>query len=225
MGLGPGGSGTWGAAAAGGPRPAPLLALCCRNSLLEAELVQKGQRLPAPRKTGTTIAGVVYKVRQAPVASLRRWAAGRRLGRAAGRSSAAGPLRRRRAGQAWAAAAPRPAAGAGKGRSALPAPSREAAAQRRSWRRFRGAESRTAARPVRSRAPAGLPRAALGLALQVPPSVPGRAPLDIEALGIILPFCRMAWSLEQIRERLKEWLLLTRTVQKYTSFPLISSKY
>ncbi|XP_054076210.1 proteasome subunit beta type-7 isoform X2 [Rissa tridactyla] len=34
---------------------------CARNSLLEAELVQKGQRLPAPRKTGTTIAGVVYK--------------------------------------------------------------------------------------------------------------------------------------------------------------------
>uniref|UniRef100_A0A8C3PPM9 Proteasome subunit beta n=1 Tax=Calidris pygmaea TaxID=425635 RepID=A0A8C3PPM9_9CHAR len=34
---------------------------CARNSLLEAELVKKGQRLPAPRKTGTTIAGIVYK--------------------------------------------------------------------------------------------------------------------------------------------------------------------
>uniref|UniRef100_A0A669PS38 proteasome endopeptidase complex n=1 Tax=Phasianus colchicus TaxID=9054 RepID=A0A669PS38_PHACC len=33
----------------------------CRNSLLEAELGQKGQRLPAARKTGTTIAGVVFK--------------------------------------------------------------------------------------------------------------------------------------------------------------------
>lgn len=70
------------AAPAGGPRPASLLALCCRNSLLEAELVKKGQRLPAPRKTGTTIAGVVFKVRRAPGASLRRFAAGRRPGRA-----------------------------------------------------------------------------------------------------------------------------------------------
>ncbi|KAM9271521.1 proteasome subunit beta type-7 isoform 3-T3 [Morus bassanus] len=34
---------------------------CSRNSLLEAELGQKGQRLPAARKTGTTIAGVVFK--------------------------------------------------------------------------------------------------------------------------------------------------------------------
>ncbi|OXB67072.1 hypothetical protein ASZ78_005645 [Callipepla squamata] len=34
---------------------------CARNSLLEAELGQKGQRLPAARKTGTTIAGVVFK--------------------------------------------------------------------------------------------------------------------------------------------------------------------
>ncbi|XP_030316841.1 proteasome subunit beta type-7 isoform X2 [Calypte anna] len=34
---------------------------CARNSLLEAELVQKGQRLPAARKTGTTIAGVIFK--------------------------------------------------------------------------------------------------------------------------------------------------------------------
>uniref|UniRef100_A0A8D0KPY7 proteasome endopeptidase complex n=1 Tax=Strix occidentalis caurina TaxID=311401 RepID=A0A8D0KPY7_STROC len=34
---------------------------CARNSLLEAELTQKGQRLPAARKTGTTIAGVVFK--------------------------------------------------------------------------------------------------------------------------------------------------------------------
>ncbi|XP_041908693.1 proteasome subunit beta type-7 isoform X2 [Corvus kubaryi] len=34
---------------------------CSRNSLLEAELVQKGLRVPAPRKTGTTIAGVIFK--------------------------------------------------------------------------------------------------------------------------------------------------------------------
>ncbi|XP_063266138.1 proteasome subunit beta type-7 isoform X2 [Prinia subflava] len=34
---------------------------CARNSLLEAELVQKGLRVPAPRKTGTTIAGVIFK--------------------------------------------------------------------------------------------------------------------------------------------------------------------
>ncbi|KAM6316422.1 proteasome subunit beta type-7 isoform 2-T2 [Podargus strigoides] len=34
---------------------------CARNSLLEAELVRKGLRVPAARKTGTTIAGVVFK--------------------------------------------------------------------------------------------------------------------------------------------------------------------
>ncbi|XP_059721133.1 proteasome subunit beta type-7 isoform X2 [Haemorhous mexicanus] len=34
---------------------------CARNSLLEAELAQKGLRVPAPRKTGTTIAGVIFK--------------------------------------------------------------------------------------------------------------------------------------------------------------------
>ncbi|KAL2298197.1 hypothetical protein Nmel_017160, partial [Mimus melanotis] len=34
---------------------------CARNSLLEAELAQKGLRAPAPRKTGTTIAGVIFK--------------------------------------------------------------------------------------------------------------------------------------------------------------------
>ncbi|XP_025945859.1 proteasome subunit beta type-7 isoform X2 [Apteryx rowi] len=34
---------------------------CARNALLEAELGQKGLRLPAARKTGTTIAGVVFK--------------------------------------------------------------------------------------------------------------------------------------------------------------------
>uniref|UniRef100_A0A8C4KD03 proteasome endopeptidase complex n=1 Tax=Dromaius novaehollandiae TaxID=8790 RepID=A0A8C4KD03_DRONO len=45
----------------GGPCAAPLLTLCCRNALLEAELGQKGLRLPAARKTGTTIAGVVFK--------------------------------------------------------------------------------------------------------------------------------------------------------------------
>ncbi|NXR15079.1 PSB7 protein, partial [Semnornis frantzii] len=41
--------------------PASLSALCYRNSLLEAELVQKGLRLPTARKTGTTIAGIVFK--------------------------------------------------------------------------------------------------------------------------------------------------------------------
>lgn len=74
-GLVPGGSG-----AAGGGEPsaqAPLSALCCRNSLLEAELGQKGQRLPAARKTGTTIAGVVFKVRRAPGEALRGLAGGR----------------------------------------------------------------------------------------------------------------------------------------------------
>ncbi|TFK08470.1 Proteasome subunit beta type-7 [Platysternon megacephalum] len=34
---------------------------CARNALLEAELTKKGLRLPAARKTGTTIAGVVFK--------------------------------------------------------------------------------------------------------------------------------------------------------------------
>ncbi|NWH69850.1 PSB7 protein, partial [Piaya cayana] len=39
----------------------PHLALCCRNSVLEAELTQTGLRLPTARKTGTTIAGVIFK--------------------------------------------------------------------------------------------------------------------------------------------------------------------
>ncbi|NWW36509.1 PSB7 protein, partial [Panurus biarmicus] len=39
----------------------PTRRLCCRNSHLEAELGQKGLRVPAPRKTGTTIAGVIFK--------------------------------------------------------------------------------------------------------------------------------------------------------------------
>ncbi|NWU93655.1 PSB7 protein, partial [Upupa epops] len=34
---------------------------CARNSQLEADLGPQGRRLPAARKTGTTIAGVVYK--------------------------------------------------------------------------------------------------------------------------------------------------------------------
>uniref|UniRef100_A0A8C3XKF3 Proteasome subunit beta n=1 Tax=Chelydra serpentina TaxID=8475 RepID=A0A8C3XKF3_CHESE len=34
---------------------------CARNALLEAEFTKKGLRLPAARKTGTTIAGVVFK--------------------------------------------------------------------------------------------------------------------------------------------------------------------
>lgn len=57
------GSGLGAGGAPASAHPASALALCCRNSLLEAELAQKGQRLPAARKTGTTIAGVVFKVR------------------------------------------------------------------------------------------------------------------------------------------------------------------
>lgn len=57
------GSGLGAGGAPATAHPASALALCCRNSLLEAELAQKGQRLPAARKTGTTIAGVVFKVR------------------------------------------------------------------------------------------------------------------------------------------------------------------
>ncbi|XP_056409559.1 proteasome subunit beta type-7-like [Hyla sarda] len=34
---------------------------CRRNALLEKEFTQKGHKLPAARKTGTTIAGVVFK--------------------------------------------------------------------------------------------------------------------------------------------------------------------
>ncbi|XP_040261166.1 proteasome subunit beta type-7 [Bufo bufo] len=34
---------------------------CRRNALLEKELTQKGHKLPAARKTGTTIVGVVFK--------------------------------------------------------------------------------------------------------------------------------------------------------------------
>ncbi|XP_075691621.1 proteasome subunit beta type-7 [Rhinoderma darwinii] len=34
---------------------------CRRNALLQKELTQKGHKLPAARKTGTTIAGVVFK--------------------------------------------------------------------------------------------------------------------------------------------------------------------
>ncbi|XP_069604569.1 proteasome subunit beta type-7 [Ranitomeya imitator] len=34
---------------------------CRRNALLEKEITQKGHKLPAARKTGTTIAGVVFK--------------------------------------------------------------------------------------------------------------------------------------------------------------------
>lgn len=77
-------------------RPASaLLPLCCRNSLLEAELTQKGQRLPAARKTGTTIAGVVFKV---------RGGGGLRVGPGGGRRAGpqrCGPAESRR-GRAWA---------------------------------------------------------------------------------------------------------------------------
>ncbi|XP_073456465.1 proteasome subunit beta type-7 [Aquarana catesbeiana] len=34
---------------------------CRRNALLEKEFLQKGHKLPAARKTGTTIAGIVFK--------------------------------------------------------------------------------------------------------------------------------------------------------------------
>ncbi|KAM9068593.1 proteasome subunit beta type-7 [Sarcophilus harrisii] len=34
---------------------------CRRNAIIEAEFVKKGYKLPTARKTGTTIAGVVYK--------------------------------------------------------------------------------------------------------------------------------------------------------------------
>ncbi|XP_043841897.1 proteasome subunit beta type-7-like [Dromiciops gliroides] len=34
---------------------------CCRNAIIEAEFGKKGYKLPTARKTGTTIAGVVYK--------------------------------------------------------------------------------------------------------------------------------------------------------------------
>ncbi|KAM3912395.1 proteasome subunit beta type-7 [Leptodactylus fuscus] len=46
-------------------RSAPVsgfdFANCRRNALLEKEFTQKGHKLPAARKTGTTIAGVVFK--------------------------------------------------------------------------------------------------------------------------------------------------------------------
>uniref|UniRef100_A0A0E9TLT6 Uncharacterized protein n=1 Tax=Anguilla anguilla TaxID=7936 RepID=A0A0E9TLT6_ANGAN len=35
---------------------------CKRNALLEAEITKLGCSVPAARKTGTTICGVVYKV-------------------------------------------------------------------------------------------------------------------------------------------------------------------
>lgn len=38
--------------------------MCCRNALLEAESSKFGFNAPAARKTGTTICGVVYKVRK-----------------------------------------------------------------------------------------------------------------------------------------------------------------
>lgn len=37
--------------------------LCYRNALLEADITKLGFSSPAARKTGTTICGVVYKVR------------------------------------------------------------------------------------------------------------------------------------------------------------------
>lgn len=148
------GSGLGAGGATASAHPASALALCCRNSLLEAELAQKGQRLPAARKTGTTIAGVVFKV---------RGGGGLRVGPGGGRR--AGPQR------------------------CGPAESRRARA--RGWGRTP---------PVR--APRGRGR----------------------ALGVVLSLLRMAWSSEQTRERRKEWLWLTRTARKYTSFLLTSSK-
>lgn len=55
-----GGRGAGLARARGSHRPRGSLRY--RNSLLEAQLGQEGRRLPAARKTGTTIAGVVFKV-------------------------------------------------------------------------------------------------------------------------------------------------------------------
>lgn len=148
------GSGLGAGGAPASAHPASALALCCRNSLLEAELAQKGQRLPAARKTGTTIAGVVFKV---------RGGGGLRAGPGSGQR--AGPQR------------------------CGPAESRRGRA--RGWGQTP---------PVR--APRGRGR----------------------ALGVVFSLCRMAWSSEQTRERRKEWLWLTRTARKYTSFLLTSSK-
>lgn len=39
-----------------------ILSFALRNAVLEADFARKGFKLPAARKTGTTIAGVVYKV-------------------------------------------------------------------------------------------------------------------------------------------------------------------
>lgn len=39
-----------------------ISALSLRNAVLEADFAKKGFKLPKARKTGTTIAGVVYKV-------------------------------------------------------------------------------------------------------------------------------------------------------------------
>lgn len=39
-----------------------VFALAPRNAILEADFAKKGFKLPKARKTGTTIAGVVYKV-------------------------------------------------------------------------------------------------------------------------------------------------------------------
>ena len=39
-----------------------ILSFALRNAILEADFAKKGHKLPAARKTGTTIAGVVYKV-------------------------------------------------------------------------------------------------------------------------------------------------------------------
>lgn len=39
-----------------------ILSFALRNAFLEADFAKKGYKLPAARKTGTTIAGVVYKV-------------------------------------------------------------------------------------------------------------------------------------------------------------------
>ena len=58
-------------AAQGGPALRRfILCFAFRNAVLEADFAKKGYKLPTARKTGTTIAGVVYKVsRDRPAAA------------------------------------------------------------------------------------------------------------------------------------------------------------
>lgn len=59
-------------AAQGGPALRRfILCFAFRNAVLEADFAKKGYKLPTARKTGTTIAGVVYKVsRDRPAAAV-----------------------------------------------------------------------------------------------------------------------------------------------------------